>query len=107
MYFVYIVASHSRVLYVGMTNDLLRRMVEHRTGAIPGFAQRFKANRLVYYHASDNVSAVIAREKQLKGWKPSRKMELVEAQNPGWEDLSVSIGLGVLERADARTGPRW
>lgn len=107
MYFVYIVASHSRVLYVGMTNDLLKRMVQHRTGAVPGFARRFRANRLVYYEASDNVSAIIGREKQLKGWKRCRKMALVEAQNPGWEDLAGSIGLGVPDRVDAGAGPRW
>ncbi|MBB4638440.1 GIY-YIG nuclease family protein [Longimicrobium terrae] len=101
-YFVYIVASLARVLYVGVTSDLPRRIVEHRTGAIAGFTQRYRVNRLVYYEAGENIRSVIEREKQLKGWTRRRKAELIEAQNPGWEDLAVHIGLPVAEDGQAR-----
>ena len=94
-YFVYIVASLARVIYIGVTSDLPRRIVEHRTGAVAGFTRRYRVNRLVYYEAGENILAVIEREKELKGWSRRKKAELIEAENPGWEDLAVHLGLGV------------
>lgn len=91
--YVYIVASLSRVLYVGVSHDLIRRMVEHRAGAIAGFTRRYKVNRLVYFESVDDIRGAILREKQLKGWTRQRKVELIESKNPAWEDLGVSIGL--------------
>jgi len=92
-YYVYILASVKRTLYVGVTNDLRRRLYEHKTGMIPGFTAKYKVNRLVYFEAVGQVDAAIRREKQLKGWRRSRKVELVESQNPEWEDLADRVGL--------------
>jgi putative endonuclease len=93
VYFVYILASVSRTLYIGVTNDLRRRVYEHKTGAISGFARRYRVNRLVYFEAAEDALTAIAREKQLKGWVRRRKVELIEADNPEWEDLSDRVGL--------------
>jgi putative endonuclease len=86
---VYILASHSRTLYIGMTNDIRRRMFEHKSGSIKGFAQDYRVTQLVYFESSANVDATIRREKQLKRWPRWRKIRLIELQNPGWRDLSV------------------
>lgn len=94
--YVYIAASLSRVLYVGVSHDLLRRIAEHRSGAIAGFTRRYKVNRLVYFEACDDIRGAIVREKQLKGWARQRKVELIESMNPAWEDLGPSIGLPAL-----------
>jgi putative endonuclease len=88
-YYVYILASHSRVLYVGVTNDLRRRMAEHRSGAVPGFTRRYRITMLVHFEATANVTGAIAREKQLKRWPRGRKIRLIEAANREWRDLSV------------------
>ena len=89
MYYVYILASQSRTLYVGMTNDLHRRMYEHKTRAT-GFVRQYRVDRLVYYETGANVDAIIAREKQLKRWPRWRKDQLIEKTNPEWRDLSVT-----------------
>ena len=86
--FVYILASKTRRLYVGVTNDLVRRAWEHRTGAVPGFTRRYGIHRLVYFETIVGPAEAIAREKQIKGWLRSKKIALTEAQNPGWADLS-------------------
>lgn len=100
MFYVYIVASVKRTLYTGMTNDLRKRVYQHKTGVIPGFTARYKVNRLVYFEPAETAEAAIAREKQLKGWTRRRKVELIEAGNPEWEDLSDRIGLkGMATRA--------
>jgi putative endonuclease len=93
MYYVYIVASISRTLYIGVTNDLRRRVYQHKMGNIPGFTARYKVNRLVYFESAEEAEAAIAREKQLKGWVRRRKLALIEAENPEWNDLSDRIGL--------------
>ena len=93
-YFVYILANWSRTLYVGVTNDLERRIVEHKQKLVPGFTSRYRINRLVYFEATPNVSAAIAREKQLKSWRRSRKVALIESMNPRWEDLSQAWSEG-------------
>jgi putative endonuclease len=92
-YHVYIVASRQRTLYIGVTSDLRRRIHQHKTGATGGFTSRYKVHRLVHFEAFTDVNAARAREKQLKGWLRKRKIELIEAENPEWEDLADRIGL--------------
>jgi len=91
-YFVYILASrHSGTLYVGVTSDLIRRVAEHREGAIPGFTERHGVKRLVWYEAHDSVEAAIRREKRLKKWPRAWKVALIETANPQWQDLWPEI----------------
>jgi putative endonuclease len=85
---VYILASRSRVLYVGVTNDLARRVNEHKRGSVPGFTTRYRVTRLVYFEEFADVRDAIVREKEIKGWTRSRKIRLIENRNPTWEDLS-------------------
>ncbi len=87
-YCVYILASRSRVLYTGVTNDLARRVKEHKQGLIPGFAQKYRVMRLVYFEQFGDIRDAITREKQIKGWVRARKIELIEARNPTWADLA-------------------
>jgi putative endonuclease len=87
-FYVYILASRSRVLYVGVTNNLVRRMNEHRHGSLPSFTARYRVTRLVYFEEFANIRAAIAREKEIKGWVRRRKVRLIERRNPTWEDLS-------------------
>jgi len=88
IYYVYIMASRSRVLYTGVTNDLARRVDEHKRSLTPGFTSRYHITRLVYFEDFGDVRDAIAREKQLKGWVRSRKIQLVEEKNATWEDLA-------------------
>ena len=87
-YYVYSMASKSRVLHVGMTNDLQRRVEQHKQKLVEGFTQKYNVTRLVYYETTNDVHAAIAREKQIKGWRRSKKVELIESTNPTWNDLS-------------------
>jgi len=87
-YYVYIMASSTCTLYVGVTNDLERRVFEHKQDLVPGFTRRYAVKRLVYYEDTNDVSVAIAREKQIKGWRRSRKVELIASMNPAWRDLS-------------------
>ena len=87
-YYVYIMASRSRVLYTGVTNDLARRVYEHKRSLTPGFTSRYRITRLVYFEEFGAVRDAIAREKQLKGWVRARKVRLIEQRNPTWEDLA-------------------
>jgi putative endonuclease len=88
-YYVYILANHSRRLYVGVTNNLLRRVNEHKQAAVPSFTRRYHINRLVYFETTSYVLAAIAREKVLKRYTRARKYRLIEKHNAGWRDLSV------------------
>jgi len=89
-YYVYIVTNkHHTTLYIAMTNDLGRRIVEHKNGEIAGFTQRYHLNRLVWFEYFRDVNAAIAREKSLKGWLRSKKIALIEKDNPCWFDLSA------------------
>jgi putative endonuclease len=90
-YYVYILASTSRVLYIGVSNDIERRIFEHRTGAIKGFAWRYRAHRLVYVEECDTAEEAIAREKQLKNWHREWKVNLIEQSNPEWRDLAEGL----------------
>jgi len=87
-YFVYIMASHSRRLYTGVTSELTRRAFEHRSGAVSGFTSRYHVDRLVYFEETNDPKVAIAREKQIKGWKREKKIALIESANPGWADLA-------------------
>ena len=91
-YFIYILASHSRVLYVGVTNDLARRLHEHRSGTIVSFTARYHVVKLVHFETTNDVRVAIAREKQLKGWPRARKERLINRHNSGWRDLEPTIG---------------
>ena len=87
-YWVYILARRSRNLYTGVTNRLLRRLVEHREGTVPGFTTRYKIFRLVHYEIYTDIRLAIAREKEIKGWRPEKKIWLIEFTNPRWDDLA-------------------
>ncbi len=89
-YYVYIMANVARTLYVGVTNDLVRRVFEHKNRLVPGFTSRYGLGALVHFETTDDVTAAIAREKQIKGWLRAKKIELIEATNPQWQDLSAS-----------------
>lgn len=88
-FFVYILASRSRVLYTGVTCDLLQRVYQHRRGLVSGFTKRFRVHLLVHYEATPNSRAAVARERQIKSWSRAKRVELIEATNPGWLDLAV------------------
>ena len=88
-FFVYILASKSRRLYVGVTNDLERRVYEHRARQVT-FTSRYRIDRLVYFETTGNPAAAIEREKKIKGWLRSRKIDLIESMNPTWRDLAAS-----------------
>lgn len=87
-YCVYIMSSVSRVLYIGVTNNLERRVYEHRHKLVEGFTKRYNITRLVWFESTSNIEAAITREKQLKGWLRARKITLIESTNPDWRDLS-------------------
>ena len=105
LYYVYILASKSRTLYVGVTNDLEVRIRQHMNGTFGGFTSEYKVHRLVYYERFVWIQAAIAREKQLKRWRREKKVWLIERENPTWEDLSAEWGkparLGFLDPATA------
>ena len=88
-YYVYILTNkNNRVMYIGVTNDLVRRLYKHKQELVDGFTKRYHVHKLVYYEQTTDVRSAIEREKQLKGWIRARKNELVETINPDWRDLS-------------------
>jgi putative endonuclease len=87
-YYVYIMTNRSDTLYTGVTNDLQRRVYEHKQKLLDGFTKKYNMDMLVYYEDTDDVEAAIRREKQIKGWRRSKKTGLIEAMNPQWRDLS-------------------
>jgi putative endonuclease len=90
-YTVYILASRSRRLYIGITNDLSHRLCQHRIGLVPGFTKRYHITRLVHFEQTTDVQSAIAREKQLKGWSREKKLRLIESRNAGWLDLADNL----------------
>ncbi len=86
-FYTYIMASESGVLYIGMTNDILRRVSEHREWNIEGFSKKYKCHKLVYFEHTPYVYNAIAREKQLKHFLRQEKVELIQYVNPDWKDL--------------------
>ena len=88
MYFVYILASRRNgTLYVGVTNDLVRRVYEHKNDLVDGFTKRYGVHLLVYYESTSEVTSAIQREKQIKKWNRAWKIELIERVNQDWKDL--------------------
>jgi putative endonuclease len=102
-YFVYIVCSRSGTLYIGMTNSIYRRTLQHKRGEIEGFASQYGCDRLVYYEGFDDVYKAIAREKQLKGWTRAKKIALIESKNHRWEDLAEKWGAQMAFAGEAIT----
>ena len=94
MYFVYLMASQKQgTLYCGVTNDLLRRVYEHREGLAPGFTEAYGAKRLVWFEPHDDVERAIRREKRIKRYSRQWKINLIEAENPDWADLWNRLSL--------------
>jgi len=87
-YWVYLLASRSRVLYVGVTSHLEQRIHQHKTGAVIGFTSRYAVNQLVFLEECGRIEDAIAREKQIKGWSRAKKIALIEMENPEWVDLA-------------------
>ncbi len=91
---VYILASTRHgTLYIGVTSDLLGRVIQHREGLIKGFTSRYGVTRLVWYAVADTMESAIRREKQLKKWRRDWKLALIERDNPQWQDLAIGLGL--------------
>jgi putative endonuclease len=85
---VYILASQSRTLYIGVTNNIQRRVWQHKSGEIDGFTHHYRIDTLIYMEPFGNVTTAIAREKQIKRWRRDKKLELIAIGNPDWHDLS-------------------
>jgi len=91
-YYVYILTNKkNKVLYIGVTNDLERRMYEHKNKLVEGFSQKYKLNKLVYYEVTNDVNSAISREKQLKNWHREWKINLINQFNPEWKDLCEEL----------------
>ena len=87
-YFVYLMASGKNgTLYVGVTNNLIRRVFEHRNGAVEGFTDRYRVHQLVWFESTPSIEAAIQKEKQIKNWKREWKIALIEKENAEWRDL--------------------
>ncbi len=87
-YFIYILTNKMHtVLYTGVTNDLKRRVWEHKEKLVEGFTKKYAVDKLIYYEVTEDVTSAIAREKQIKSWKRNRKEELIASLNPGWSEL--------------------
>ncbi|HVP42822.1 MAG TPA: GIY-YIG nuclease family protein [Terriglobales bacterium] len=101
-YWVYIVGSNSGTLYIGMTNDLSNRVRQHKSGELEGFAAKYGCDRLLCYEEYDNVLKAIRREKELKGWRRSKKIALIEKLNPRWADLAEHLDAEMLIIGEAQ-----
>jgi len=89
IYYVYLLTNwNNHVMYVGMTNDLERRLYEHKNKLVKGFTEKYNLNKLVYFEKTQDVTAAIAREKEIKRWRREKKNQLVNQMNPTWKDLS-------------------
>jgi putative endonuclease len=89
-YYVYILSNKRGTLYTGVTNDLERRIYQHKNKLTEGFIKKYNITRLIYFESTDDITAAIAREKQIKGLLMSKKIELIKTMNPKWEDLSAA-----------------
>ena len=95
LFFVYILASQPHgTLYIGSTPDLIRRIWEHKTKAVPGFSAKYGVDRLVWFEAHESIAAAAKREKQIKKWKRAWKISLIEKDNPNWVDLWPGLAVG-------------
>ena len=89
MYYIYMLTNwNNKVLYTGITNDLERRIYEHKNKLVKGFTSKYNVDKLVYYEYTSDVLTAISREKQIKGWTRKKKNQLIESVNPKWDDLS-------------------
>ncbi len=89
-YFVYILTNDfGNVMYIGVTNNLERRLAEHKSGTIPGFTEKYKTHKLVHFEQTPSIESAITREKQIKSWRREKKNALVAVANPEWNDLSL------------------
>ena len=94
MHYVYILANwNNKVIYAGVTNNLERRIYEHKNKIVDGFTKKYNINKLVYFDSTIDIKAAIEREKQIKGWTRQKKNTLIEEANPKWEDLSGKWGV--------------
>jgi len=87
-YYVYIMTNQSRTLYIGVTNNIKKRVYQHKSGLVEGFTHRYKIDMLVYVESFTDVHSAIAREKQIKHWRREKKRQLIARENPDWRDLS-------------------
>ena len=87
-YYVYIMTNQSGTLYTGVTNNVMRRVYEHKQKLVKGFTQKYNITKLVFYEMTESIESAINREKQIKGWVRKKKIRLIEEENPYWEDLS-------------------
>jgi putative endonuclease len=101
-YYVYVMASKSRVIYVGVTGFLMARVLQHRAGEGGEFTRRYQAHRLVYFASFRNVGDAIARETEIKKWRRKKKVRLIEERNPTWEDLAEGWGQPAVMRVSAK-----
>ena len=88
---VYMMSSESGVLYLGVTNNLGKRVTQHKLKLVPGFTRKYNVTKLVWFEPHSSVRASISREKEIKGWRRGKKVALIEALNPRWDDLSLSF----------------
>jgi putative endonuclease len=90
-YYVYIMTNNSKTLYTGISNNLIRRVYEHKNKVVEGFTKKYNITKLVYLELFNNPDDAIRREKQIKGWIRKKKIDLIESMNPDWKDLSDGI----------------
>jgi len=101
-YYVYILTNkNNKVLYIGVTNDLERRIFEHKNKLVEGFTKKYNLNKLIYYETTEDVSSAIEREKQLKNWHRDWKINLIKSFNPTWKDLGEIFEMGDAETSSA------
>ena len=92
IYYVYILASQRNgTLYIGVTSNLIKRVWQHKSGEVPGFASKYNVHQLVYYEIHDDILMALKREKNLKAWKRAWKLGLIDHNNPNWQDLDVTL----------------
>jgi putative endonuclease len=104
LYYVYILSSKSRAIYVGITAFLMNRVLSHRAGEASDFTRKYKISRLVYYEVFHSVAAAIARETEIKKWRREKKVALIVQENLSWEDLAAEWGKPAVMRVEARAG---
>lgn len=104
LYHVYILASRSRAIYVGMTGFLMARVLRHRAGEGGTFTRKYNIHRLVYYEVFHSVAAAIARETEIKKWRREKKVALIVQNNPTWDDLAAEWGRPAVMKVAAKTG---
>jgi len=90
-YYVYIMTNKSKTLYIGITNDLSRRVYEHKQKLVDGFTKKYNIDKLIYYEITNDVNTALEREKQLKRWRRWKKIKFIECMNSDWKDLSLEL----------------